>query len=257
MTSKKLTAYIDADIICYQASAGMDDEFDGGVVHAPRHAAEMFDEIVEKWIKDLPVKKLIYCLTGDENFRYDVCDTYKGQRTDVGKPPNLRPLKRLLLKRDNTLLTEGLEADDLIGMACSADPENTIAVSLDKDFKTVPCLLYRPAFLKAKPEGPTRITEDAANLYWMRQTLMGDPVDFIKGLHKVGPKTAEAWLPGPAPLERLWSTVVSKYIERGSTREEALMNARLTRILRHGDYDAETGVRLWSPTVETVPQAQA
>lgn len=245
----KLVAYVDADILCYQASLGMDDEFDGGIIINPKHAAEMFDELVECWIKHLPpLKKVYLCLTGDENFRYDVADNYKGQRTDVGKPPNLKPLRRLLMERDNILMTEGLEADDIIGIACSEDPKGRIAVSLDKDIRTVPCLFYRPKFRKAKAEGPDLITEDAANLFWMRQTLIGDVVDNIKGLHRFGPKKAEKLLPREAPLEHLWKAVVQQYVDYGSTREEALKNARLTRILRHGDYDAVSGVRLWNPS---------
>lgn len=251
----KLVAYIDADILCYQAVLGMDDEFDGGVVIAPQHAAEKFDELVENWLKHMPpVKKVILCLTGDENYRYDIDPNYKGQRTDVGKPPNLKPLRRLLMKRDNVLLTEGIEADDIIGMACSEDPKGRIAVSLDKDFKTVPCLLYRPCFRKSKSEGPTLISEDDANLFWMRQTLIGDTVDNIKGLYKCGPVKAEKVLPKKAPLEELWSAVVRQYEASGSTKEEALKNARLTRILRHGEYDAVSGVRLWSPNTD-VPSA--
>lgn len=245
--------YVDADILCYHATLGMDDEFDGGVVIDPKQAEELFDSLVCQWTHHLEGDELLLCLTGENNYRYDLYPEYKAKRTSVSKPPNLGPLRRVLLKRDNVIMVDGLEADDVIGMACSADPENTIAVSLDKDFKTVPLTLYRPAFRNSVAEGPTTITEDQANLYWMRQTIIGDPVDNIKGLPRAGKVKAEKTLPNEAPLEVLWASVVNLYVQSGSTREEALLNARLTRILRHGEYDGISGVRLWDPS-EHVPE---
>ena len=46
----------------------------------------------------------------------------------------------------------------------------------------------------------------------------------------------------------MWNKVVAAYEKKGQTVGDALMTARLARILREGDYDYSTGeVKLWNP----------
>jgi len=48
------------------------------------------------------------------------------------------------------------------------------------------------------------------------------------------------------PLLDLWKIVVGIYKDKGFTEKEALQQARVARILRHGDYNKKTGeVKLW------------
>ena len=45
----------------------------------------------------------------------------------------------------------------------------------------------------------------------------------------------------PDTKEALWSKVQETYTKKGYTIADAILNARLTRILREGDYDYNTG----------------
>ena len=48
-----------------------------------------------------------------------------------------------------------------------------------------------------------------------------------------------------------WATVVKAFESKGLTEEDALLNARLAKILTHEDYDAKRQEpKLWTPTPE-------
>lgn len=76
---------------------------------------------------------------GDRNFRKDICTLlpYKGQRTS-DLPVHLTACKEYVINHHNALVSEGVEADDLVCTdAYSAVKANSqlICIVLDKDFK--------------------------------------------------------------------------------------------------------------------------
>ena len=114
-------------------------------------------------------------------------------------------------------------------------PDNVgkcIVVSNDKDLKTIPGELYRPT----SDERQT-LTQEEADKNFLTQCLTGDSTDSYSGVPGIGPKKAEAILGGrPA-----WSSVEQAYIKAGLTRDDAITQARLARILRWSDWDEEKG----------------
>ena len=59
---------------------------------------------------------------------------------------------------------------------------------------------------------------------------------------------AAAILEPHTSLRDMWSAVVSTFEAKGLTHADALLQARLARILRREDYDRETGeITLWTP----------
>ena len=67
----------------------------------------------------------------------------------------------------------------------------------------------------------------------MYQTLTGDSTDGYSGCPSVGDKTARKIL-GDNPT---WGDVISAYEKRGLTEQDAMVQARVARILRFKDYD--------------------
>jgi DNA polymerase-1 len=133
-----------------------------------------------------------------------------------------------------------LEADDVMGILGSTPDLKTVIVSDDKDMKTIPCRLYRPT-----DDDLMDVSQEAADLNFYTQTLTGDSTDGYSGCPKVGAVTAAKIL-GNRPD---WSLVENQFIKSGLTREEAITQARLARILRNDDWDADKEtIKLWSPS---------
>jgi DNA polymerase-1 len=110
-------------------------------------------------------------------------------------------------------------------------PENigkAVIVSDDKDMKTIPAKIYRPM-----SDERLDMSQAEADRNFYIQCLTGDVTDGYSGLKGYGVKTAEKLL-GSRPD---WSLVEKAYLKAGLTREDALTQARLARILRWEDWD--------------------
>jgi DNA polymerase-1 len=144
---------------------------------------------------------------------------------------------------------DGLEGDDVLGIWQTRAPEGaTIIVSADKDMATIPGrhALFNSNENKWFETGT--ISEDDANYFWMMQTLTGDTADGYKGLPGTGPVKAEKILVGKTTLEELWTGVVQAYEKAGLHVDDAILQARLARILRASDWDTlKKEVKLWTP----------
>lgn len=82
----------------------------------------------------------------------------------------------------------------------------------------------------------------------MYQTLVGDTVDGYSGCKGIGDKTARKILGevGEHSLSEMWQAVINTYKSKGYTEDDALLNARMARILRAEDYDFKNKeVKLW------------
>ena len=133
-------------------------------------------------------------------------------------------------------LIQTLEGDDVLGLlATNGKYKNPIIVSVDKDMRTVPCKLIAA-------EEVEHITEKKANRHWFEMSIAGDSTDGIVGVKGTGMVTATKLLADtPDTIDALWSKVAETYTKKGYTLADAILNARLTRILREGDYDYNTG----------------
>ena len=252
-------AILDADVIAYMASVGAE-AHDGvfGEDDAATHleaATQRADEMVVGWMEaaECTASKLAFSGSSADNFRRSVHPQYKHNRSGE-KPEDYYEVVQYLKDNYLTASVDELEGDDILGMHMGND---WIAVSTDKDMRTVP-----GQFVHIRYDGSIdryNTTLEMGNHFWMWQTLQGDTVDGYKGCPGCGRKGATSTLPYVgATLSRLWDSVVGRYEEAwrkpkmkakfitGHPYDEALMNARVARILRDGDY-TDTGVKLWNP----------
>ncbi len=83
----------------------------------------------------------------------------------------------------------------------------------------------------------------------MYQTLTGDSTDGYKGCPKVGPVAAARLLePLMGEPAGMWIAVLLSFKKAGLTEADALVQARVARILRHTDYDFTNKLPiLWTP----------
>jgi 5'-3' exonuclease len=220
---------IDADPLAYRAVFSKEGDTIGGVCGKIDELFEnIFDAIIERYGKDY---RYIAFLTGPNNFRHEIAKDYKAQRPKE-KPVLLNFARNYIMEEFNTILTEGEEADDAIAILATKHFPDAVMVSIDKDFKQVPGLLYNPT----KDEW-TEISEEDGLLFFYTQLLMGDSVDNIKGVNKIGPKTAEKILDGSTTEQEMWKRCLEAY---EGDYDRAVMNGRLLWLRR------EEG-QMWEP----------
>jgi DNA polymerase-1 len=253
---------IDGDMLVYRALAGTEVETNWGDDIWTLHSNER--EGWEKILHRLGViseklgvgpqggSALVLCFTGANNFRKKLYPPYKGNRAHVRKPLGYKAMVERLMGPAvpgvilyKVLRHEGIEADDVMGILATkpGNEGRTIIVSDDKDMRSLPGKLWRE---NGDPEREViEITEAEADRYHLLQTLVGDQSDNYPGCPGIGPKKAEGVLKGDNP----WAAIVAAYTKAGLTEEDALVQARVARILRWSDWCHETKQpKLWSPS---------
>ena len=251
------TVIIDGDILVYRVSEALTENWDleseedeefvyqtiswGNKAQAENQILKMIEDIKKK----TKSKEYIICLSDTENFRKELNPNYKGNRKSV-KPVLWKFLREYIREKHPSLMCKQLEADDVIGILATSKKliqGERVIWSLDKDFKTIPCVFFRG------DEKPVKITEAEADWWFMYQTLIGDSTDGYKGCKGIGDKTARKILGkiGENSCKKMWNLVKNSYEKMGFTEEEALLNARMARILRKSDYDFKNKkVKLWN-----------
>lgn len=248
---------IDGDILVYQSSSAVQKDIDWGnglfTCHAfLEDAQDTFIVSLKSIIKDMTEKgyadensKYIFVFSSDTNFRKEINPSYKSNRRKTRKPTCYYALRDSInelkdIPKIETVIFDNLEGDDTLGILATSSYTDSVIVSMDKDFKTLPCYFYN--YDKKTLE---LHLEDFR--YWtMFQTLVGDVTDGYKGCPNVGKVSAAKILKGVDPKD-YWKVVVETYKSKGSTFEDAVMNYRMAHILTCFDYDIEHRKIIWFP----------
>lgn len=237
-TTEPELAILDADIIVVRAACWADSK---GANEEQLRERIAFD--VNQWTPTFCTQHIcaVSCKSAD-NFRLGIYPEYKANRKGKTPPVNL-PLARDIMECEHPVVRrDRLEADDLMGLGMSSGL--ACAVSLDKDMLSVPGWLWNPD----KMCFPMHIDQESADRNFVKQWLMGDTTDNIKGANKVGPVKAGK-IVDESSYENLIPAALAEFERRGHDLEYALLQARLVRILRDGEYDRETGdITLWEPS---------
>ena len=212
---------IDGDIVAYRCAFKCNDE-------SAKTACYTTGSFLSDLVSDLYTKidgepdYRVY-LTGKGNFRNDIAVTapYKGNRKDKEKPVHLQAIRKYLIEEWNAVVSENEEADDLIAIDATSNPDSII-VSLDKDFLQVPCKHYN--FNKRTLSS---VNEKEGMLFFYRQIIMGDKADNIVGVYGIGDKKSQKLLEGLSEIE-----MFNKCVELLESEERVIENARLLWLRR-------------------------
>lgn len=246
----RLTLLIDGDEFLFKATSSVEREIQwddvNHVLYCNRNEAwDNFQRLVDRLRDELgggTDTDAVLCFSGKRPyFREHLSSTYKGGRP-TRKPLCYSALRDLCAEHYTVRSTDGLEADDVMGILATKPNRKTtyIICSQDKDMQTIPCSLFRGFGQEVK-----LIDETEADRFWLLQTLMGDATDNYKGCPGMGEKTGVKWLEEHGWD---WSAVVAAYEKADQTEADALVQARLARILRWSDWDSKTKQpKLWSP----------
>jgi len=251
------TLLIDGDILVFQIASSCQSgavDWGGGVYSPPvadlNEAKGRFRDKIAELKLASGADDVKIALKGEGNFRRRILPTYKANRQNL-VPPMLRaPLMAWLLKHPQVVSRPLLEGDDVIGILATLrstgepDPDKLIW-SIDKDMRQIPGNHWTP-------DGVEYISVEQGDYQHMLQTLTGDATDNYKGLPGCGPVKAQRILSLPHPHEIVtvgWHFVVEAFEKAGLTEADALVQARVARILRATDYDfVERKPIPWTPT---------
>lgn len=234
---------IDGDVYIYRAAATCEKvinwDDDNYVNYASLSEAKvLFINTISELLNKFETKEYTIALSHYKNFRKEINPNYKANRKDKKPPMVYKPLRQWVEQEYNIFCREYLEGDDILGILATSKViiknTNKIIVSLDKDMKTLPCKYHNN-----RNDESIIVSEQEANYNHMLQTLTGDQTDNYKGLAGCGLKTAEKIISKDMSYRQMWQAVVEAYIKKGSSEQEALLNARMARILRNYDYDYE------------------
>jgi DNA polymerase-1 len=248
------TLLIDGDVLVYQSCTVVEQEFDWGddiwsLVSDARAAKQIVDTQIQVYKATLNADRVIMTLSGDTNWRKDLLPSYKANRKNTRKPLAFKAVRDYVLEVYNGICVDNLEGDDVLGLLAGGWKKikgDKIVVSIDKDMLTVPGLHYNPM---RPAQGVIGITKDMADYNHMFQTLIGDRVDGYFGCPGVGEVKAKKILEN---TEDTWGAVVKAYEKAGLTESDALIQARVSRILRHGEYNHKSKkVQHWTPEEAT------
>jgi DNA polymerase-1 len=215
---------------------------------------------VEEFKDLMKTDKVTMCLTDRANFRRILNPDYKANRSKSRLPIILRQVKQWIIEEYDGQMWPNLEADDVISILATDKEmdEETIIISIDKDFKTVPGIFYD--YNRGEYYQPS---EEEADNYHLVQAIAGDHTDGYSGVPGIGVTRAQRLLEKDGYT---WETVTACYEKAGLTEQDALMNAWMARLLRAENYSFRTNTieKLWTPTnyltkelLETIHQGQS
>ena len=235
----------DADFIVYKACAAAESEVDFGndVILVTSNFSDAYGatkrELTKLENKFGSLSTLILFFSDSVNFRKKILPEYKGHRNRK-KPCGYKRVINALKKEYKVIIKPGLEADDSMGIYATKYPGNIIA-SPDKDMRQIPGQLYNF-------DETFTITPEEGAKWHLIQSCAGDQTDGYGGISGIGVKRAVSLFEEKGYA---WKTVVNAFVEKGHTEEEALVNARLAKILTAKDYDfKKKRPILWSPTTD-------
>lgn len=222
-----IIAHIDGDEVAYYVAYTNDYETDQGRLESK------IDITIKQLAELVEADKYVVYLSGPRrnSFRRRILPAYKAHRDKRDPPRWLSHAKEYITTFFDARLHPRLEADDLLGLAITqSDSDTHIAVTQDKDIRSVPGLSFNPK----KPElGIVTTTTEEADINLMIQVMAGDTADGYKGIPGIGVKKAAKILNNTA--HRALQKTYRAYLSKGLTRKDLRVNYICARILRRNN----------------------
>ena len=215
---KRIKALIDADIVLYRSAFSAEKDTEKVAVARAAHTVERILEAVgadsyQLWLSD---KK-------ENNYRYQLTDTYKANRTQP-LPVHYRAVRNFLEKEWGAQVSPGQEADDALGIEQTATPDKTVICSIDKDLLQIAGKHYNWVADEIR-----EVTNQQGLAHFYQQLLTGDKTDNISsGLKRMGVMTAQELLAYCETEQDMLEVVQNKYNDDA----KLLLNGRLLWIRR-------------------------
>lgn len=172
-------------------------------------------------------------ISGPDNFRYSIDPSYKANRKDVPRPEYLQQVREHLVVEWNAHVSDGIEADDNLGIHQTAAGGASTICSIDKDLYQIVGKHYN--FVTGEFR---EVDERTGWINFYTQLILGDKSDNIPGydgkMRPICPKFLQPVidrLHGASSDREMFHIVEDLYMF-GGTGDRIHINAQLLYIQR-------------------------
>ncbi len=139
------SAYSKKELLEVMRQRGSGDAVHMSIVPKPfEEACTSLEYMIKGIVHDCQCDDYSLVLSGFDNFREQIAtiQEYKGNRKDKPKPFWHADLRQWLMNTREVICKHGIEADDVLAEIQTADPENTLVATIDKDLMQFPGRKY-------------------------------------------------------------------------------------------------------------------
>ena len=189
---------VDADSLifasCYRKRETPDDElYYTNIEDSRAKFDEQFMSIVNHLEDKYPIDKILTFSGSKGNFRKLITPKYKANRKKQELPPLLDEMHQFVKDHYDSIWGYGVETDDMVArywkqISDDIGRDEVMIVSIDKDYKQFPCLMYNYHY---KHKEILDITEEEAMYNFYEQCIVGDTADNVNYFKGKGKKYAE------------------------------------------------------------------
>ena len=189
---------VDADSLifasCYRKRETPDDElYYTNIEDSRAKFDEQFMSIVNHLEEKYPIDKILTFSGSKGNFRKLITPKYKANRKKQELPPLLDEMHQFVKDHYDSIWGYGVETDDMVArywkqISDDIGRDEVMIVSIDKDYKQFPCLMYNYHY---KHKEILDITEEEAMYNFYEQCIVGDTADNVNYFKGKGKKYAE------------------------------------------------------------------
>lgn len=193
---KSMILLIDADSLVFASCySGGDEKYFFNIEDSKAKFDEQFMSIINKLDESFNVKEIITFNGSKGNFRKKINSTYKANRKKQELPPLLHEMHQYVKDNYNSIYGYGIETDDLVAkywydLSKEVGRNNVMIVSIDKDYKQFPCLMYNYHY---KHQCIYDIGESTALYNFYEQMIIGDTADNVNYFKGKGKKFAKKY----------------------------------------------------------------
>jgi hypothetical protein len=191
---------VDADSLifasCYRKRETPDDEpYHTDISKARNKFDEQFMSIVNRLEEIYSIDKVLTFSGSKGNFRKLISKKYKANRNYTDLPPLLNEMHQYAKKQYDSIYGYGVETDDMVArywynIAQDIGRDEVMIVSIDKDYKQFPCLMYNYHY---KHKEILDISEEEALYNFYEQMIAGDGADNVNYFKGKGKRFAEKY----------------------------------------------------------------
>ena len=188
---------VDADSLvwssCYRQKEHPEDDGFNTIEEAQLKFDEVFMKIINTIEDTYEIDKVLTFAGARGNFRKEISKTYKANRIGIELPPALNELQSYVIERYDAIRGYGVETDDMVArywktLSNTFARNEVMIVSIDKDYKQLPCIIYD---YHIKKQCYYDITEQEAKNFFYTQLITGDTADNVNYCKGYGAKYCE------------------------------------------------------------------